>query len=400
MIHNDLTISYYAIIKVKLKRMKYMKIFYLKTLLFSLVLILVIGTTFFTGCVTFTRPDTTSTSSTTSTVTATPIATTWTPTNTGTDQTGTQLPDIADVVELVKPAVVSINTEVTVDSPFFGQTTQQGAGSGWIIDSNGIIVTNNHVVEGAKTITVTLDNGKTYTADTKNVYTDVLNDLAIIKIDATGLPSLKTGDASKLRLGDWVIAIGNALGQGTRVTQGIVSRKDVSLSVDTNDTLYNLIETTAAINPGNSGGPLVNLSGQVIGITSAKIASVGVEGMGYAISINTALPVIQELVTKGYVTRPYLGVRLYTVDQLAINEFNLKVDKGVLVVDATSGSPAANAGLKSGDVIVSIGGKDVTTVEELTTVLRASTIGQPLEIKYWRGNAEATVMVTPIAAPR
>jgi serine protease Do len=404
MIHKYLTISYYAIIKVKLKRMIIMKIFNIKTLLFSLVLVLVMGTTLFTGCVTFTRPDTTTTTSpistSTLTTTGTPIATEWTPPGTTTAGTGSQLPDIADVVELVKPAVVSINTEVTVDNPFFGESTQQGAGSGWIIDSNGIIVTNNHVVEGAKTITVTLDNGKTYTADTKNVYTDVLNDLAIIKIDATGLPSLKTGDASKMRLGDWVIAIGNALGQGTRVTQGIISRKDVSLSVDTSDTLYNLIETTAAINPGNSGGPLVNLAGQVIGITSAKIASVGVEGMGYAISINTALPVIEELVTKGYVTRPYLGVRLYTVDELAINEFNLKVDKGVLIVETTSGSPAASAGLKSGDVIVGIGGKDVTTVEELTTVLRASTIGQPLEIKYWRGSTESTVMVTPVAAPR
>jgi len=300
----------------------------------------------------------------------------------------------------VKPAVVSINTEVLSYDWFNRPYTQEGAGSGWIIDSNGIIVTNNHVVEGAQTITVTLDNGATYTADTKSVYTDAYNDLAIIKINATGLPSLETGDASSLRLGDWVIAIGNALGQGTRVTEGIVSRKDVSLSVDTNNTLYNLLETSAAINAGNSGGPLVNLKGQVVGITSAKIASVGVEGMGYAISISTALPVIEELVTKGYVTRPYLGVQLYTVDQLAIKEFDLKIDKGVLIVDASAGSPAANAGLKTGDVIVSIGGKDVTTVEELTTVLHSAIIGQPLEVKYWRGGTESTITVTPSDTPR
>jgi serine protease Do len=398
---------------VKLKRIKNMKKINIKTLIFSLVLILVIGTTLFTGCITFNKPGTTTSTSTatatsatiTTPSTTTPITstTTWAPTDGITIKTDGALPNIADVVALVKPAVVSINTEVTVDNPFFGQTTQQGAGSGWIIDSNGIIVTNNHVVEGAKTITVTLDNGTTYTADTKSVYTDVLNDLAIIKINATGLPSLKTGDASQLRLGDWVIAIGNALGQGTRVTEGIVSRKDVSLAMDQSNTLYNLLETTAAINPGNSGGPLVNLSGEVVGITSAKIASVGVEGMGYAISINTALPVIEELVTKGYVTRPYLGVQLYDVSLLSNgekNQFNVKVDAGVLVYQVSTGSPAANAGLKPGDVIVSIGGKDVTTVEALTTVLHAATIGQPLEIKYWRGLIESTITVTPSDTPR
>jgi serine protease Do len=379
-----------------------MKKINIKAMIFTLVMVLVVSTTFFTGCITFTKPgDTTSTSLTTTTTTGAPVTTTWTPTGGNTIPAG-QLPDIADVVALVKPAVVSINTEVTVDNPFFGQQTQEGAGSGWIIDSNGIIVTNNHVVEGAKTITVTLDNGTTYTADTKSVYTDSLNDLAIIKINATGLPSLKTGDATKMRLGDWVIAIGNALGQGTRVTQGIISRKDVSLAMDTN-TLYSLIETTAAINPGNSGGPLVNLSGQVVGITSAKIASVGVEGMGYAISINTALPVIGELVTKGYVTRAYLGVQLYDVSLLSSGEkqqFNVKVDAGVLVYQVSAGSPAASAGLKAGDVIVSIGGQDVKTVEELTAVLHAATIGQPLEIKYYRGSTESTLNVTPAETPR
>jgi serine protease Do len=391
---------------MKLKEDKNMKKINMKTLIFSLVLILVISTTLFTGCITFSKPDTTSTAtstSTTATATTLPVTstTTWTPTEVSTSANA--LPNIADVVAMVKPAVVSINTEVTVDNPFFGQTTQEGAGSGWIIDPNGVIVTNNHVVEGATTITVTLDDGRTYTADTKAVFTDAVNDLAIIKINATGLPALQTGDASKLRLGDWVVAIGNALGQGTRVTEGIVSRKDVSLSVDTSNTLYNLIETSAAINPGNSGGPLLNLSGQVVGITSAKIASVGVEGMGYAISINTALPVIEELVTKGYVTRPYLGVQLYDVKLLSAGEkaqFNVKVDTGILIYQVSLGSPAANAGLKAGDVIVSLGGKEITTVEELTTVLHAATIGLPLELKYWRGLTESTISVTPSESPR
>jgi serine protease Do len=250
---------------------------------------------------------------------------------------------------------------------------------------------------------VTTDSGVSYTADPKSVYTDPLNDLAIIKINATGLPALKTGNASKLRLGDWVIAIGNALGQGTRVTEGIISRQDVSLAVDQNQTLYNLIETSAAINPGNSGGPLLNLNGEVIGITSAKIATVGVEGMGYAISIDTATPIITELVNRGYVTRPFLGVSLYDVSLLSDGEkaqFSIKVDEGVLVYQVSSGGPADKAGLKAGDVVVGIGGKDVTTRQELTSVLHAATIGEPLEIKYWRGNSELTATVTPIETPR
>ncbi len=134
------------------------------------------------------------------------------------------------------------------------------------------------------------------------------------------LPALKIGDSATLRVGDWVIAIGNALGQGIRATEGIVSRQGVSLQISQDETLYDLIETSAAINPGNSGGPLVNLKGEVVGITSAKVAQIGVEGMGYAISTDTATPIIQELVTKGYVTRPWLGVGLYTVDQLAISQ--------------------------------------------------------------------------------
>ncbi len=384
-----------------------MRIFNVKTLLISLILVVILTTATFTSCVTFNKPDATTTAATTTTTAQTTTLPTdvnainpeWHPITSESQITG-QIYSIADVAAMVKPAVVAINTEVVSYDIFNRPYTQEGAGSGWIIDPDGIIVTNNHVVEGAKTITVTTDSGVSYQADINNVYTDAYNDLAIIKINATGLPSLKTGDASKLRLGDWVIAIGNALGQGTRVTEGIVSRKDVSLPMDQSQTLYNLIETSAAINPGNSGGPLVNLSGEVIGITSAKIASVGVEGMGYAISIDTALPVIQELVTKGYVTRPYLGVSLYTVDALAISEFNLKVDTGVLILNVSADSPAATTGLQNGDVIVSLGGTKVTILEELTTVLHNSEIGKPLEITYWRGDTETTTTITPIEAPR
>lgn len=203
------------------------------------------------------------------------------------------LPSIADVVALAKPSVVTIDTEVTYR---LGRRsfTQEGAGSGWIINGNGIIVTNNHVIDGAESIIVTLDDGRTFEVDPDKVATDEANDLAILKIAAENLPALDIGDPSTLRVGDWVITIGNPLGLGISAKEGIISRLAVALSVG-GQTLEDLIETSAAINPGNSGGPLVNMRGEVIGITSAKVSSVGVEGLGYAISINSAMPILEEL---------------------------------------------------------------------------------------------------------
>jgi serine protease Do len=366
----------------------------IKSILLVFVMVVALGTTLMTSCIGFTGGTTTQTTTYPDTV----LNETWTPPSG--DDSLTQLPSIADVVALVKPSVVAITTETAVHDIFNQQYTQEGAGSGWIIDPNGIIVTNNHVVEGAKTITVTMDDGATYQADINKVYTDSLNDLAIIKINATNLPYLKTGNSGNMRIGDWVIAIGNALGQGTRATEGIISRKGVTLEMDQDQSLYDLLETSAAINAGNSGGPLVNLEGEVIGITSAKIASVGVEGMGYAISINTALPIIQELVNKGYITRPYIGVRLYTVDQYAIAQLHLNIREGVVITEIVFEGPADKAGLKPYDVIISIEGIQVKTAAEFMKVLYSSTIGQPLEIKYWRGDKEYTVMVTPIKTPK
>jgi serine protease Do len=310
------------------------------------------------------------------------------------------LPNISDVVALVKPSVVSITTEVTVLDFFNRQYTEEGAGSGWIIDSNGIIVTNNHVVEGAKTVTVTLDNGESYSADVKSIATDTVNDLAIVKINAKNLTALRVGDSSKLRVGDWVVAIGNSLGRGTRATVGIVSQLGVSLEVDQDQTLYNLIDTSAAINPGNSGGPLVNLSGEVVGITSAKIVATGAEATGFAISMETATPIIQSLVNKGFVSRPWIGVGLYTVDQTAIRQLKLSVNSGVVIIQMGTDSPASQAGLQKYDVIVSIGGQKVTDIPSFTLALNACKIDQPCEVKYWRGNTQNTITVTPVETPR
>jgi serine protease Do len=329
-----------------------------------------------------------------------PINPTWTPppiTNPA-NQTSA-LPNIADVVAQVKPSVVAINTEVETFDFFNRPFTQEGAGSGWIIDKNGIIVTNNHVVEGAKTITVTMDDGSTYTVNPSAVFTDALNDLAIIKIKAQNLSAVKIGDSSKLRVGEWVVAIGNALGQGIRATEGIASRKNVSIQVAPGQTLYDLIETTAAINPGKSGGPLVNLAGEVVGITSAKIATAGVEGMGYAISTETAVPIIEELIKNGYVTRPWLGVVLYTVDQFAVLRYNLAVNEGVLITEVVSNSPADKAGLKPGDVITSFAGQKITNSEQLIRAILVTGIGQKAEITFWRGNTKQTTQVMLAESP-
>jgi len=294
---------------------------------------------------------------------------------------------------------VAITTEVIARDLFNRPFTQEGAGSGWILDKDGIIVTNNHVVEGAKSITVTLDDGRTFTVGNDAVFTDRLNDLAILKVDAEDLPTLRIGDSSQIRVGDWVVAIGNALGQGIRATEGIVSRKKVSLSVSQGQTLYDLIETSAAINPGNSGGPLVNLAGEVIGITSAKIATIGVEGMGYAISTEMAMPIIQQLVNNGYVIRPWLGVGLYTVDPIAIFRYDLAVDRGALILQVVPDSPAAKAGLREGDVIVGFAGHEISSVDELTRALQSVQIGEKVEVIFWRGNNRYTTEIIPAESP-
>jgi serine protease Do len=326
-----------------------------------------------------------------------PLDTGWSPPAVAADSP--TLPSIADVVEKVYPSVVAINTEVVTLDLFRTPLTQKGAGSGWIIDKDGIIVTNNHVVEGAKKVTVELSDGRTFDADPKNIHTDQLTDLAVIKIDATDLPAASVGDSSKLRVGDWVVAIGNPLGEGIRAKEGTVSGLKVSLDVEQGQTLDDLVETSAAINPGNSGGPLVNMKGEVIGITSAKVAAVGVEGLGYAISSKTAVPIIEQLITQGYIVRPWLGVTLYTVDQYVAAINRLPVSKGVVVAYVMPGSPAAEAGLQELDVITQFKGQDVTTAEQLINAIHDSNIGDEVTITFVRGNATKTISTHLVQSP-
>ena len=366
------------------------------TILIALTLAVTSGCQFLT-----TSPKT---STTTSTGNTTSMSTTnvTIPVAGGTTQS---LPSIADVVAMVKPSVVAINVKATVTTyDIFGRAYQQeqdGAGSGWIITSDGLIVTNNHVIDGATSIMITFDDGSSLPVDLKNVKADAISDLAVLKVDATGLPALKIGDSARLREGDWVVAIGNSLGEGIRVTEGIVSRKDVSMQDENGQTLQGLIETDATINPGNSGGPLVNMAGEVVGITNAKEVATGVEGVGYAISSDEASPLIQELINVGYIIRPYLGVSSETiVNNSYAFWYGLKVNSGVRITAVGADSPAAKAGLQVNDVIVKYDGQDITYVQQLIDAINQSQIGQSVDVAYYRGTVEQTVTIVLIETPK
>jgi len=326
-----------------------------------------------------------------------PLDTGWSPPQPQTE--APTLPSIADVVAAVYPSVVAINTEVVTLDIFGTPLKQKGAGSGWIIDKDGIIVTNNHVVVGAKKVAVELSDGRTFEVNTNNIHTDPFTDLAVIKIDATDLPAASVGDSAQLRVGDWVVALGNPLGEGIRAKEGTISGLKVSLDVEEGQTLDDLIETSAAINPGNSGGPLVNMKAEVIGITSAKVAAVGVEGLGYAISVKTAIPIIEQLIKQGYVVRPWLGVTLRTVDQYVALVNRLTVNQGAVVAYVKPGSPAAVAGLQELDVITKFKGQEVTSADELISAIHDSNVGDEVTITYVRGNQTKTTTARLIQSP-
>jgi len=364
------------------------------TILFALSLVITSGCQFLT-----TSPKTATTVAGNTTSISTTHVTI--PVASGTAQ---PLPSIADVVAMVKPSVVAINVKATVTTyDIFGRAYQQegdGAGSGWIISSDGLIVTNNHVIDGATSIMITFNDGSSLPVDLKNVKADAISDLAVLKVDATGLPALKIGDSNLLREGDWVVAIGNSLGEGIRVTQGIVSRKDVSMQDENGQTLQGLIETDATINPGNSGGPLVNMAGEVIGITNAKEVATGVEGVGYAISSNEASPLIQDLINVGYIVRPYLGVSAETiVNDYYAYWYNLSVNSGARITSVDAVSPAGKAGLQVNDVIVKFNGQDITDTQQLIDAINQAQVGQSVDLTYYRGSVEQTINIVLTETP-
>lgn len=299
------------------------------------------------------------------------------------NQSNISLPDFAAIVAKVKPAVVSVTTDIA-------------KGSGFVIDGKqGYIATNDHVVENAQNIEVTLDNGETLSATI--VGKDALTDLAVVQINATDLPCVSLGNSSSVAVGDWVLAIGNAFGMGLRVTEGIISGLNVTITLSSGEKLNNLIETTAAINPGNSGGPLVNMNGEVIGITSAKI--IGAELMSYAISSDSARPIIEDLIHQGYIIRPWLGVNLQTMDWVTAWLNNLPNISGVLVMNVTPNSPAEAAGLKNGDIITKFQGKEIDTAQALQEAILNCYVGENVEITFVRGTVTMTTRAVLSSTP-
>ena len=302
------------------------------------------------------------------------------------------------VADLVSPSVVVITTEQVVYSQWswYGQNqVESGAGSGVIISSDGYILTCAHVVDGASTITVTIGD-KDYTATL--VGEDTTSDIAVIKIDANGLTPATVGDSDSLKVGQNVMAVGNPLGElGGTVTGGMISalNRSVTIQGTSSTNTMSLIQMDASVSPGNSGGGLFNMNGELVGIVNAKSSSSDAEGLGFAIPINDAIKVAQELLENGYVTgRPYLGITYLavtdaqTAQQLGVNAY------GVYIVDVTKGGPADQAGLKAGDRIVSVDGSEIAAKDDLGTLMQKHTAGDTLAITVARDGQMQTVNVT------
>jgi serine protease Do len=304
-----------------------------------------------------------------------------------------------ELVGKVAPAVVSIVTEKVSYNWFWQAVPQTGAGSGIVLSSDGYIVTNNHVVEGAQKVTVTLSDGSAFAATI--VGADAQTDLAVVKIDASNLTYLHflSDSLEQLSVLDPVVAVGNALALegGPTWTTGVVSNLGRSIEEDNGVVLNDIIQTDAAINAGNSGGPLLDTAGQVVGINVA-IAS-NAENIGFAISTNTAIPVVQSLITEGKVVRPWLGVSVTTVTPTIQQYYHLSVNAGALITSVTSGGPADKAGLRAGDVITKIDDQDISTAAELTSAIRSHQIGGQVEIVYYRGSVQQVANATLEESP-
>ncbi|MCI0455123.1 MAG: DegQ family serine endoprotease [Candidatus Dadabacteria bacterium] len=323
-----------------------------------------------------------------------------------------ELPSFADLVEKLKPSVVNISTTSTVSqrgifprSPygeenpfeeffkrFFENIPQQefkrsGLGSGFIISEDGYVVTNNHVVDKAQEVEVILEDGKKYKAEI--VGKDSKTDIAVLKITPEQkLQAVVFGDSDRLRIGDWVVAIGNPFGLGYTVTVGIVSAKGRSLGLSSYD---DFIQTDASLNPGNSGGPLFNQMGDVVGVNTAIIA--GGQGIGFAIPINMAKNVIEQLKEKGKVVRGWLGVLVQPITPAIAENLKLKEAKGALVGDVAPDSPAGNAGIQRGDVIIDFNGNRIEDVNDLTTLAAATPPGMEVKLKVIKEGEEKEINV-------
>ena len=297
---------------------------------------------------------------------------------------------INSVYETYKSAVVGVKNNGT-STNVFGQTTESASsGTGFIISADGYIITNNHVIEGANKVTVTLFSGDSYEATIVGADTD--NDVALLKINATGLNTVKIGNSDNLVVGETIFAIGNPLGELTyTVTAGIVSAED--RAINENGMPINMFQTDVAINPGNSGGPIFNLDGEVVGISTAKYASANIEGIGFAIPINDAVKVANQLKTTGHVTaRPYLGVSVSDVSNMPNNTTGLT--KGIYVAAVDPNGGASKGGIQKGDVITKIDSKDIKATTDLTLLLKSHVAGDTVKVTVYRNSQYVTLSVT------
>ena len=300
-------------------------------------------------------------------------------------------------------SVVSINVTGTSGYNFFGQPVQSASsGSGFVLTSDGYIVTNYHVVKDAQTVKVTMYNGDEY--DAQYVGGDEDYDIAVIKIEATGLPAVTLGNSEELNVGDHVLAIGNPLGDLTfSMSGGMVSSVNRTINVD--GTPFNMIQTDASINPGNSGGPLLNSYGEVVGIVSAKYSSYGtsgesVEGLGFAIPINDVISMIQDIMTNGYVSnKAYLGATVGTLTAQMAQQYRYDISEGAFVYSVEDGSPAAQAGLQLGDVITAIDGTEIASMDDLMAAKKGYAAGDTSELTVYRQGETITLSLTWGATP-
>ncbi|MDA0213358.1 MULTISPECIES: HhoA/HhoB/HtrA family serine endopeptidase [unclassified Desertifilum] len=331
---------------------------------------------------------------------------------------------VTQVVQDVGPAVVRIDASRRVSRrvpqafndpalrEFFGdrlpatpnEREVRGAGSGFILNSNGEILTNAHVIDGADRVTVTLRDGREY--EGRVLGTDPITDVAVVKIDANNLPTVRVGDAERLQPGEWAIAIGNPLGLDNTVTVGIISATGRSSSqIGVPDKRVSFIQTDAAINPGNSGGPLLNQSGEVIGMNTAILRNA--QGLGFSIPINTAQRIAQELIANGSVQHPYLGVQMLTLTPQVRESINnnpnsgliVQDDRGVLVTRVMPNSPASQAGLQAGDIILRIGDREVSDASGVQQAVEATQVGSTLPLELRRNGRTVNLNVRAGAFP-
>ena len=303
---------------------------------------------------------------------------------------------IVKAVEKLSGSVVSIDSVRLARDYRFGVVPLEGQASGVIIDSTGYIVTNNHVIDGAAKVQVTLKDGRTFVGEV--VGTDPATDVALVRVDGVNLPVANLGDSESLKAGQIVLAIGNALGLpgGPTVSMGVIGALGRPLP-GTDFVLEGFIQTDAAINPGNSGGPLADLSGNVIGINTAMIPFA--QGVGFAIPTHTVNRVVEQIIRHGRVVRPFLGISGVDMNPAIARRFNLPVDSGVLLADVGRDTPAYEGGLRSGDIIFRVGDQEVKQMRDLVLSLSGVSVGNVLRIRFVRGGREYDTSVRLVESP-